>query len=121
MTATPPRFACDAMLGYLARWLRAAGYDVFWQEGIDDTELVRLAQGADVLLCEATFAVLGEGSPDYHLAAGEAGEHAARAGAGRLILTHIWPTHDRSAARDRAGAAFDGPVMVAEDGLKVKL
>jgi uncharacterized protein with PIN domain len=38
------QFACDAMLGSLARWLRAAGYDVFWQEGIDDWELVRLAQ-----------------------------------------------------------------------------
>src|SRR5262245_6299021 len=38
------RFACDAMLGSLARWLRAAGYDAFWREGIDDRELVRLAQ-----------------------------------------------------------------------------
>jgi uncharacterized protein with PIN domain len=38
------RFACDAMLGSLARWLRAAGYDAFWREGIDDWELVRLAQ-----------------------------------------------------------------------------
>jgi uncharacterized protein with PIN domain len=32
------------MLGGLARWLRAAGYDAFWQEGIDDSELVRRAQ-----------------------------------------------------------------------------
>ncbi|MFN4261741.1 MAG: Mut7-C RNAse domain-containing protein [Gemmataceae bacterium] len=43
MTSSP-RFACDAMLGKLARWLRAAGYDAFWQEGIDDWDLVRLAQ-----------------------------------------------------------------------------
>ena len=41
---TAPRFACDAMLGSLARWLRAAGYDAFWQEGIDDWDLIRLAQ-----------------------------------------------------------------------------
>src|SRR5262249_42032190 len=39
-----PRFACDAMLGGLARWLRAAGYDTTWQAGIDDWDLVRLAQ-----------------------------------------------------------------------------
>jgi len=39
-----PRFACDAMLGALARWLRAAGYDTFWQEGIDDWDLIRFAQ-----------------------------------------------------------------------------
>lgn len=35
-----PRFACDAMLGGLARWLRAAGYDASWQEGITDQELI---------------------------------------------------------------------------------
>ncbi len=38
------KFACDAMLGSLARWLRAAGYDSFWQEGIDDWDLIRLAR-----------------------------------------------------------------------------
>jgi uncharacterized protein with PIN domain len=46
-----PRFACDAMLGGLARWLRAAGYDASWHDGIDDGELVRLtlAEGRTVL------------------------------------------------------------------------
>jgi uncharacterized protein len=34
-------FACDAMLGGLARWLRAAGYDASWHPGIDDRELIR--------------------------------------------------------------------------------
>ena len=43
-TKPEPRFACDAMLGGLARWLRAAGYDASWQEGIDDWDLVRLAR-----------------------------------------------------------------------------
>ena len=32
------------MLGGLARWLRAAGYDASWHDGIDDGDLVRLAQ-----------------------------------------------------------------------------
>lgn len=27
------RFACDAMLGGLARWLRAAGYEASWHDG----------------------------------------------------------------------------------------
>jgi uncharacterized protein with PIN domain len=46
-----PRFACDAMLGGLARWLRAAGYDACWQEGITDPELIRLCQNqARILL-----------------------------------------------------------------------
>ena len=36
--------ACDAMLKGLTRWLRAAGYDVSWTYGIDDDELIRVAQ-----------------------------------------------------------------------------
>jgi uncharacterized protein len=36
-----PRFACDAMLGGLARWLRAAGYEADWQAGINDWDLLR--------------------------------------------------------------------------------
>jgi uncharacterized protein with PIN domain len=45
MPETPhPRFACDAMLGGLARWLRAAGHDASWHDGIDDADLVRLAR-----------------------------------------------------------------------------
>ena len=31
------------MLGGLARWLRAAGYDASWQADIDDWPLIRLA------------------------------------------------------------------------------
>jgi uncharacterized protein with PIN domain len=42
--STPSVFACDAMLGSLARWLRAAGYDAVWEAGIDDWELLRRAR-----------------------------------------------------------------------------
>src|SRR5512138_2480982 len=38
------RFYCDAGLGGLARWLRAAGYEAFWKPGIDDYELLRHAK-----------------------------------------------------------------------------
>lgn len=37
------RFLCDAMLGGLARWLRAAGYDAGFEYGIDDRCLLRQA------------------------------------------------------------------------------
>lgn len=40
----PLRFFCDAGLGGLARWLRAAGYEALWQEGIDDSVLLREAR-----------------------------------------------------------------------------
>ncbi len=43
-SATPDRFFCDAGLGGLARWLRAAGYDTLWQPDISDDELLRVAR-----------------------------------------------------------------------------
>lgn len=39
-----PRFFCDAGLGGLARWLRAAGYETSWQPDIADDELLREAR-----------------------------------------------------------------------------
>ncbi len=53
----PPRqadslvFYCDAMLGGLARWLRAAGYEAHFEYGIADRELVRRTEeGGGILL-----------------------------------------------------------------------
>jgi hypothetical protein len=42
--ATPPRFLCDAGLGGLARWLRAAGYEAQWTPGISDDALLTEAR-----------------------------------------------------------------------------
>ncbi len=44
------RFLCDAGLGGLARWLRAAGYEAIWFPDIDDAELLRRAQSLDAIL-----------------------------------------------------------------------
>lgn len=41
---TPCRFFCDAGLGGLARWLRAAGWEALWEPGIDDDALIRAAR-----------------------------------------------------------------------------
>ena len=51
----PSHFRCDAGLGGLARWLRAAGYEAAWQPGIDDDELLREARrvGATILTTDA--------------------------------------------------------------------
>ena len=38
-----PRFLADAMLGRLARWLRALGYDTAYDPALPDPALVRLA------------------------------------------------------------------------------
>jgi len=43
MKENPPAFFCDAMLGGLARWLRASGYDAKFKHGIDDAVIVTQA------------------------------------------------------------------------------
>jgi uncharacterized protein with PIN domain len=44
------RFLCDAGLGGLARWLRAAGYEAFWQPDIGDDQLLLEAQSLPATL-----------------------------------------------------------------------
>jgi uncharacterized protein len=48
-------FLCDAGLGGLARWLRAAGYEAAWQPNIADDALLREARstGATILTTDA--------------------------------------------------------------------
>lgn len=46
----PPTFLCDAMLGGLARWLRAAGYDAAWYGNSPDADLVDRAEREDCIL-----------------------------------------------------------------------
>jgi len=57
-----PAFCCDAMLGGLARWLRAAGYDAAWRAGIDDTELVRQALASGRILLTADTGLMRHGA-----------------------------------------------------------
>jgi ribonuclease BN (tRNA processing enzyme) len=82
-------------------------------------ELVELARDADVLLSEASFTD-GPGLPaDLHLTARQAGEHAARAGAGELVLTHLVPWNDPAICLEQAREAFSGPLRLAGSGLRL--
>ena len=84
-------------------------------------ELPELASGCDVLVCESTW---GAGPPVEgvpHLTAGDAGRIAHRAGAGRLLLTHLDPERDADAALAEARREFSGPVDLARPGVPVSL
>ena len=84
-------------------------------------ELTELAKGATALLSEATWYELPEGAMPLHLSGHEAGEHAAKAGVGQLIVTHFWPTYDREVIANQARETFDGPVTMAQKGLKIEV
>ncbi|MFB6352965.1 MAG: ribonuclease Z [Halobacteriales archaeon] len=85
--------------------------------------VVEAAAGADLLVHDGTFA--GEHADraveTAHSTAREAGEIAAEAGVARLVLTHLSSRYAGDAGRlaEEAGAAFDGEVTVASDGLEV--
>ncbi len=83
-------------------------------------ELVELSRGADLLLCEATWQD-GDDLLPFHLSARQAGEHARAAGAARLVLTHLWPSLDPAGSQRQASEAFDGPVEVAVEGMRIRL
>jgi ribonuclease BN (tRNA processing enzyme) len=79
-------------------------------------ELVELARGADLFLCEASWAGdLADHSPDLHLTGREAGRGAGQAGVSLLVLTHIAGATDRAQVLAEARETFEGPVELAED------
>ena len=91
--------------------------DTAWCEGA-----VALAEGADLLVCEATFASEEAAFADTwgHLTAVQAGRLAAEAGVRRLVLTHFSRRYlDVGPLVEEAGAAFAGEVIAAADLLHV--
>jgi len=58
-----PRFAADAMLGRLARWLRVLGHDTSYDMALPDPVLVRLAEAQDRILLTRDRHLLQELKP----------------------------------------------------------
>jgi ribonuclease BN (tRNA processing enzyme) len=84
--------------------------------------LLRLAHGADLFLCEASYLDGLDNPPDLHLTGREAGETATKAEVSRLLLTHLVAAWGSEAAtRASAGAAFTGPVEVARPGARYQV
>jgi ribonuclease BN (tRNA processing enzyme) len=77
--------------------------------------LEALGRGADMALCEATLLAETEGTAP-HLSARQAGQSAADAKVGQLVVTHFWPTSDPRRHEDEAAEAFGRAVGVAVPG-----
>ncbi|HEY3016698.1 MAG TPA: MBL fold metallo-hydrolase [Nocardioides sp.] len=78
--------------------------------------LDRAADGADLLLAEASFYHGVDNPEDLHLTGRDCGDTATKAGVGRLVLTHVPPWHDRGRVLEEAQATYDGPVELAATG-----
>jgi ribonuclease BN (tRNA processing enzyme) len=81
--------------------------------------LIDLARRADILICESAL-------PDRlrapgHMTPSLAGETAARAQVGRLVLTHFYPECDRADIEAECRKTYKGPLLLAEDLMRIEL
>lgn len=81
--------------------------------------LDELARGADLLLAEASFADRAGLPADLHMSGRQAGECAASAGVGTLVITHVPAWEDADGRVVEARRSFDGRILLAEPGLVI--
>lgn len=79
-------------------------------------QLAELATGADVLLAEASWPDRPDNPTGVHLSGRQAGEAAAAAGVGRLLITHVPPWTDATQVLTEAKTAFGGPIELVHPG-----
>lgn len=108
--ALPIRHTAQS-LGY--RLQHGAGSIALSGDADECDELVELARGVDLFVCDAAFpdAARVEG----HLTPGLAGRIASRAGVRTLVPTHFYPECDGTDLAAQAAATFGGKVVLAED------
>lgn len=82
-------------------------------------ELVTLARGTDLLICECAL-------PDEHKVAGhltpsEAGQMASEAGVGHLVLTHFYPQCETRDLTAQCRRTYAGNLTLAQDLLTLEI
>jgi ribonuclease BN (tRNA processing enzyme) len=83
--------------------------------------LVHFARDTQLLLIEATLPRPERTGIRGHLTPGEAGDHARRAGAERVILTHFSDEMDSGWLQAQAAESSGGPVELAREGAMYEL
>ena len=79
-------------------------------------ELVEFARDTDLLIIEGTLPRPERQGPRGHLTPAEAGDHARRAGAKRVVVTHVTDEFDERWVRRQAESTFGDAVEVAREG-----
>jgi ribonuclease BN (tRNA processing enzyme) len=109
-----PHYAPTFAINFTSR--NGAGRFTYGADCRPGEELVEVARGTDLLLVEATLPRPERTGERGHMTPAEAGEHAHRAGARRVVLTHISDELDELWAREQGEETFEGPVEVAREG-----
>jgi ribonuclease BN (tRNA processing enzyme) len=117
----PMTLTFQAVPHYIPTWAikfvdDAGANFVFGADHKPNDEIVEFATDADLLIMEATLPRPERAGDRGHMTPEEAGEHANRAGAKRLVLTHISDELDQLWAKTEAEESFGGPVAVAAEG-----
>ncbi len=94
----------------------SGGRFTFGADSAPNAELCDFAAESDLLLIEATLPRPERTGVRGHLTPVEAGEHGRRAGAQRLVITHISDELDPAWALEEAARGFGGPVEMAAEG-----
>ncbi len=91
----------------------------FSGDAVEGGELADLGRDSDLFVLEAAGA--DESPIPGHLTPRRAARLAAACGARSLLLTHFYPAALATPLRDRALEAFEGRLLLAQDGLVVPL
>lgn len=83
--------------------------------------LVDLARDADVFLAEASYLEGDDNPPGIHMTGKQAAEHAAKANARSLVLTHLVPWNPVERVLADATPAYPGPISLATRGLQLDI
>jgi len=89
---------------------------VFGADCRPNDELIGFARGCDLAMFESTLPRPERTGVRGHMTPQEAGDHANRADAHNLVITHISDELDQLWAKGEAEDAFGGPVAVASEG-----
>jgi ribonuclease BN (tRNA processing enzyme) len=99
--------------------LPGAGSVVYSGDTDFSDNLVALAAGADLFICESAFPD-GSRVPG-HLTPSLAGEMARRAGVKKLVLTHFYPDCDAVDLTAQCRRTWQGPLVLARDLMRIEL